>query len=136
LFGSVQDGAALAPELGIEGWRSEIDRLGYRHFCCARVHVRNREWVWAAPPCCCLADAVWWGGMGALLPLGRQSNEGKRQCKAGDEGQTQDACALDLRSYFGFRVLDITKSRKGFGLIKYNSLDLDTSFGAATVCRP
>ena len=64
------------------------------------VHVRNREWVWAAPPCCCLAEAVWWGGMGALLPLGRQSNEGKRQCKAGDEGKTQDACALDLRSYF------------------------------------
>jgi len=47
---------------------------------------------------------VWWGGMGALLALGRQSNEGKRQCKAGDEGQTQDACALDLdllTSHFG-----------------------------------
>jgi hypothetical protein len=25
--------------------------------------------------------------MDALLPLGRQSNEGKRQCKAGDEGK-------------------------------------------------
>jgi hypothetical protein len=45
-----------------------------------------------------LSQRQWWGGTGALLPLGRQSNEGKRQCKAGDEGKTQDACALDLRS--------------------------------------
>jgi hypothetical protein len=78
------------------------DRLGYRHFCCAeqrqRVHVRNREWVCGLHHHAVVAEAVWWGGMSALLPLGRQSNEGKRQCKAGDEGKTQDACALDLRS--------------------------------------
>ena len=100
MFGSVQDGAVLAPELGIEGWRSEIDRLGYRHFCCARVHVRNREWVWAAPPCCCLAEAVWWGGMGALLPLGRQSNEDKRQCKETKARRRRTV----LRSGLGFRA--------------------------------
>jgi hypothetical protein len=32
--------------------------------------------------------------------------------------------------------VDITKSRKGFGLIKYNSLDFRHVIWAATVCRP
>jgi hypothetical protein len=63
-------------------------------------------------PCCSVvAEAVWWGGMAALLPLGRQSNGGKRQCAVQgrrDEGKTKDACDFDLRSYLAF-------GRGGFG---------------------
>ena len=74
--------------------------------------------------------------MGALLPLGRQSNEGKRQCKAGDEGQ--DARRMRLGSSILLWVLSCGHHEvtEGIGLTKYNSLDLDTSFWAATVCRP
>jgi hypothetical protein len=61
-----------------------------------------------------VAEAVWLCDTAALLPLGRQSNEDKRQCTAGDESKTKDACVFDLRSYFGFRVgLDIVKLRMG-----------------------
>ena len=42
-----------------------------------------------------VAEAVWLCGTAALLSLGRQSNEDKRQCKAGDEGKTKDACVFD-----------------------------------------
>jgi hypothetical protein len=37
-----------------------------------------------------VAEAVWLCGTAALLLLGRQSNEDKRQCKAGDEGKTKE----------------------------------------------
>jgi hypothetical protein len=33
-----------------------------------------------------VAEAVWLCGIAALLSLDRQSNEDKRQCKAGGEG--------------------------------------------------
>jgi hypothetical protein len=48
--------------------------------------------------------------MVALLPLGRLSNEDedKRQCTAGDEGKTNDACSSIFDLTFGLGAgLDI-----------------------------
>jgi hypothetical protein len=50
----------------------------------------------------------------ATGPRLSNEDEDKRQCTAGDEGKTNDACVFDLRSCFWFRVgLDIVKLRMG-----------------------
>jgi hypothetical protein len=97
--------------------RLEIrDRLGYRYFCCSeqrqRVHVRKGSGC-VLHLHAVVAEAVWLcGTASALLSLGWQSNEDKRQCKETKaRRKTHTGC---LRSYLGFRVgLDIVELRMG-----------------------
>jgi hypothetical protein len=103
----------LAPELGIEGWRSEIDE----NTGTSAVQSRGSGYTWGTESGCVLhrhavvAEAVWLCSTAALLLLGRQSNEDKRQCKAGDEGKTKDAC---LRS--DLRFLGLLAGSRGIGV--------------------
>jgi hypothetical protein len=57
--------------------------------CRTTMLLSQRQCGCAAQPRCC------------HLSLGRQSNEDKRQCKAGDEGKTKGACPRSGRRFLG-----------------------------------